>query len=94
MALPALLLKGISLAASYPVPEYRKLGDLDLYINDKKDFQRAEQILHKNGYMDEEELSDHHTTYRYTFEKTGRSFLPLNCITVWWEFISIHLQIN
>lgn len=25
--------------------------------------------------MDEEELSDHHTTYRYTFEKTGRSFL-------------------
>lgn len=69
------VMKGISLAASYPVPEYRKLGDLDLYINDKKNFQRAEQILHKNGYMDEEELSDHHTTYRYTFEKTGRSFL-------------------
>ena len=69
------VMKGISLAASYPVPEYRKLGDLDLYINDKKDFQRAEQILHKNGYLDEEEPCDHHTTYRYTFEKTGRSFL-------------------
>lgn len=68
-------MKGISLAASYPVPEYRKLGDLDLYINDKDAFHCAEQILHENGYLDEEELSDHHTTYRYTFEKTGRSFL-------------------
>ena len=28
---PCILLKGISLAACYPVPEYRKLGDLDLY---------------------------------------------------------------
>lgn len=69
------VMKGISLAASYPVPEYRKLGDLDLYINDKDAFHCAEQILHENGYLDEEELSDHHTTYRYTFEKTGRSFL-------------------
>ena len=69
------VMKGISLAASYPVSEYRKLGDLDLYINDKDAFHCAEQILHENGYLDEEELSDHHTTYRYTFEKTGRSFL-------------------
>ena len=68
-------MKGISHAASYPVSEYRKLGDLDLYINDKDAFHCAEQILHENGYLDEEELSDHHTTYRYTFEKTGRSFL-------------------
>ena len=29
---PCFLLKGISLAANYPVPEYRKLGDLNLYI--------------------------------------------------------------
>ena len=41
----------------------------------KDAFHCAEQILHENGYLDEEELSDHHTTYRYTFEKTGRSFL-------------------
>ena len=51
------VMKGISLAASYPVPEYRKLGDLDLYINDKDAFHCAEQILHENGYLDEEELS-------------------------------------
>ena len=30
--IPCFLLKGMSLAANYPVPEYRKLGDLDLYI--------------------------------------------------------------
>ena len=29
--IPCFLLKGISLAANYPTPEYRKLGDLDLY---------------------------------------------------------------
>lgn len=28
------LLKGLSLADCYPVPEYRKLGDLDLYLAD------------------------------------------------------------
>lgn len=32
--IPYYLLKGISLAAYYPIPEYRKLGDLDLYIPD------------------------------------------------------------
>ena len=32
--IPCFLLKGISLAANYPVPEYRKLGDLNLYINE------------------------------------------------------------
>ena len=30
------LLKGLSLADCYPVPEYRKLGDLDLYLAESK----------------------------------------------------------
>ena len=34
--IPYILLKGISLAACYPVPEYRKLGDLDLLILDQE----------------------------------------------------------
>ena len=84
-------MKGISLAASYPVSEYRKLGDLDLYINDKDAFHCAEQILHENGYLDEEELSDHHTTYRYTFERQDAAFF-WSCITVWLEYISINLR--
>ena len=68
-----ILLKGISLAAYYPVPEYRKLGDLDLYLADPADLPKAQKLLEDNGYIDEKELSDHHLTYQYTFP-TGRSF--------------------
>ncbi len=73
--IPCILLKGISLAACYPVPEYRKLGDLDLYINEPKALEKAKALLEAQGYKEEKELSDHHVTYRYTFPKTGRSFL-------------------
>lgn len=69
-----ILLKGISLANYYPVPEYRKLGDLDLYLADSQDLAKAQKLLEENGYTDEQELSDHHVTYRYTFPRTGRSF--------------------
>lgn len=69
------LLKGLSLADCYPVPEYRKLGDLDLYLADPSDLTRAQAILESNGYISEDELSDHHVTYRYIFPKTGRRFL-------------------
>mgnify|MGYP000590543215 CR=1 FL=1 len=39
--IPCFLLKGISLAANYPIPEYRKLGDLDLYIPEKDETEPA-----------------------------------------------------
>lgn len=70
-----IVLKGISLASCYPVPEYRKLGDLDLYISRKSDVTKAKKLLESNGYIEEDELSDHHLTYHYTFPKTGRRFL-------------------
>ena len=38
------LLKGLSLAACYPVPEYRKLGDLDLYLADPADLSNAQAV--------------------------------------------------
>lgn len=69
------LLKGLSLAACYPVPEYRKLGDLDLYLADPADLSNAQAVLESSGYVPEEELNDHHLVYRYTFPKTGRHFL-------------------
>ena len=69
------LLKGLSLADCYPVPEYRKLGDLDLYLADPAALPEAQAILERNGYIPEDELSDHHVTYRYIFPKTGRRFL-------------------
>lgn len=73
--IPYYLLKGISLAAYYPVPEYRKLGDVDLYIPDPAAFEKAKKVLEANGFVLDPELSDHHTTYIYTFPKTGRRYI-------------------
>ena len=89
--IPCFLLKGISLAANYPIPEYRKLGDLDLYIPEKDAFSRACRILNAHGYTEEPEESDHHVTYRFTFPET---VLPLrwNSITASSVFISFPYQ--
>lgn len=69
------LLKGISLADFYPVPEYRKLGDVDIYINDKEMFNRAEELLLANGYTKDDEISDHHQGYLYKVPQTGRTMI-------------------
>lgn len=78
------LLKGLSLADCYPVPEYRKLGDLDLYLADPSDLTRAQAILESNGYISEDELSDHHVTYRYIFPKTWAPFSPGASLSCSW----------
>jgi len=70
-----ILLKGISLAAFYPVSEYRKLGDVDIYINDKEMFNRASALLLANGYSKDDEISDHHQGYLYKVPKTGRTMI-------------------
>lgn len=70
--IPYVLLKGISLAAFYPVPEYRKLGDVDLYINERAQFERAGKLLLANGFKKDDDVSDHHQRYFYTFPKTDR----------------------
>lgn len=69
------LLKGLSLADCYPVPEYRKLGDLDLYLAEPEMLSQAQTVLESNVYILQDELSDHHVTYYYTFPKTGRRFI-------------------
>ena len=70
-----ILLKGISLAAFYPVPEYRQLGDVDIYINDKEMFDRANALLLANDYTKDDEISDHHQGYLYKVPKTGRTMI-------------------
>lgn len=72
--IPYVLLKGISLAQYYPLAEYRKLGDVDLYIADANAFTRTKQLLEASGFVRVEEISDHHLTYEYLFSKIGRSF--------------------
>ena len=69
------LLKGLSLADCYPIPEYRKLGDLDLYLAKPEMLSQAQTVLESSGYILQDELSDHHVTYYYTFPKTGRRFI-------------------
>lgn len=69
------LLKGLSLADCYPVPEFRKLGDLDLYLSDPGTLSEAQSLLESRGYILQDELSDHHVTYYYTFPKNGRRFI-------------------
>lgn len=69
------LLKGISLAAYYPMPEQRKLGDVDLYIPAREELAKAQKILEHHGYKQEEEVSGHHLTYHYTFPQTGRTYI-------------------
>ena len=69
------LLKGISLAAYYPEAEYRKLGDVDLYINEEKALERAKEVLVAEGFVEEKEISDHHLIYHYTFAQTGKTYL-------------------
>ena len=73
--IPCFLLKGISLAEYYPIPEFRKLGDVDLYINDETLLARAKHLLESNGFSPVDELSDHHLTYKYCFSKINRTFL-------------------
>ena len=70
-----ILLKGISLAAFYPIPEYRQLGDVDIYINDKEMFNRANALLLANGYTKDDEISDHHQGYLYKVPQTGRTMI-------------------
>ena len=63
--IPYVLLKGISLAAYYPQPEYRKLGDVDLYLPCKETVGQACKLLEKEGFVSKKEVSDHHLTYLY-----------------------------
>lgn len=70
----AVLLKGISIAKYYPEAEYRKVGDLDLYIADPAQLKQAKKILLSNGFVPVDEVSDHHLTYTYRFPNVKRSF--------------------
>lgn len=46
----AITLKGCAVARFYPVPEFRKTTDIDLFVANEEDAKRAVQILSKNGF--------------------------------------------
>ena len=63
----AVTLKGAATAALYPVPEYRKSGDVDLLIPVTADYERALVLLQQAGFwVDKEQLALHHTDLRNT----------------------------
>lgn len=59
------VLKGCSVAAYYPVPEYRKSGDIDLLFENMEEVRRAGKVLEKyNYFFKEEQHANHHLVYQ------------------------------
>lgn len=59
------VLKGVTLLSSYPKFEYRRYGDVDIYIPDKTDFETAKQHLFSLGFIPKKDLVDHHIELLY-----------------------------
>lgn len=55
ISVPYIILKGTAAAQYYPYPEYRAMGDIDIYM-DRGNFDRAYQDLTNNGYIKIKEL--------------------------------------
>ena len=63
---PHVLIKGFACSAWYPAPELRLMGDVDFYV-DRRDVERTEALLLKEGY--EPEKMSH--GFHHVFEKDG-----------------------
>lgn len=58
------VLKGVSTAQYYPVPELRKSGDVDLLLLDIDKITCVKQIMLANGFkLYEEQLANHHIAF-------------------------------
>lgn len=55
-----LVMKGAATASFYPVPEYRKAGDVDLLLPDVKRLSEAVEVLKSCGCRCEEQQHSHH----------------------------------
>lgn len=57
----AITLKGCAVARFYPVPEFRKTTDIDLFVANEEDAKRAVQFLSANGFkLSGEWHANHH----------------------------------
>lgn len=60
-----LVMKGAATASFYPVPEYRKSGDVDLLLPDRERLAEATDILERCGLVcEKEQHSHHHVVFR------------------------------
>lgn len=62
------ILKGVGLSAYYPKEEMRKVGDVDLYIPNLKEFESFCRILKKHGFEQQKSITDHHISFFYIQE--------------------------
>ena len=80
----AVTLKGCAVARFYPVPEFRKTSDIDLFVESMEDAKRAVQILCANGFIvsgqwhanhhivltsEKKEVVELHTTWAEAFKE-------------------------
>lgn len=80
----AVTLKGCTVARFYPVPEFRKTTDIDLFVESGEDARRAVRILCENGFMvsgewhanhhfvlisEKKEVVELHTTWAEVFKE-------------------------
>ena len=63
--IPVVTLKGCGIASYYPVPEYRKSGDVDLLFSDEASVRAAGKLLEERGFfVSEEQHANHHLVYQ------------------------------
>lgn len=62
--IPVAVLKGVGTASFYPVPEIRKIGDVDLLLLDRGKLEQAKGVLTCCGFKQaKEQISLHHVVY-------------------------------
>lgn len=56
----AVTLKGYAVARLYPIPEFRKTTDIDLFLFNSEDARKAEKILCENGFKHSKDWHANH----------------------------------
>lgn len=60
----AVTLKGYSVSRYFPVPEYRKSGDVDLFVCGKENIEKAVQVLEDHGFQTTDSWhANHHLVF-------------------------------
>ena len=76
----AITLKGCTVAKFYPVPEFRKTSDIDLFVESGEEAKRAVRILCENGFRPSGEW---HANHHFVLSSEKKDVVELH--TTWAE---------